>query len=242
MDIFSIKGNIYRLKKSKRNGKLIAYTDTGKVIIPDNQGSLHYGFAKVEEFQDKGNCYIAKMKNVPWDFYYGCEEDEVIPYEEFCDVLEYFKFKHEYRMDIDENNFFDVWANLNTGALVTIETWNHEGRKTYNSVEVYVPTGDGTAFEYHRSDGFSHGDRDVCCFNLCHSRMERPLSNVLVCSSNSRDWNGSTPNLWHYGDGDNINFAKILTRIYDFEDDIGTLFNMKIEKALERYKENGFVV
>ena len=65
MDIFSIKGNIYRLKKSKRNGKLIAYTDTGKVIIPDNQGSLHYGFAKVEEFQDKGNCYIAKMKNVP---------------------------------------------------------------------------------------------------------------------------------------------------------------------------------
>ena len=250
MDILSIKGNIQRLKKSKRNGKLIASTDTGKVIIPDNQNSLHYGFAKVEEFQDKGNCFVAQMENVVYDFYYGYEDEEVIPYDELVEVFKLYGFKHEYQLPIDEKNIFDVWANLKTGALITIETWNKsadeswDGREhvTYNSVNVCIPTENTLAFRLHERTGFSHGGYNLCCFNLVHNKTDFPLQNVLGYCSNSRNWNGEHPHLWHYGDGDNINFAKILTRIYDFEDDIGTLFNMKIEKALERYKENGFVV
>lgn len=250
MDIFSIKGNIYRLKKSKRNGKLIAYADTGKVIIPDNQGSLHHGFAKITSFIDKGNCFVAQMENVVHDFYYGYEDEEVIPYDELVEVFKLYGFKHEYQLPIDEKNIFDVWANLKTGALITIETWNKgadeswDGREhvTYNSVNVCIPTENTLVFRLHERTGFSHGGYNLCCFNLVHNKTDFPLQNVLGYCSNSRNWNGEHPHLWHYGDGDNINFAKILTRIYDFEDDIGTLFNMKIEKALERYKENGFVV
>ena len=94
--MLNIKGNIYRLKKSRKNDKLlIAYTDAGKVIILKNQESLHLGFAKVNNFIDKGNCYVAEMENVPYDFYYGYNEDEIIPYDEFCEVLKNHSFKHE---------------------------------------------------------------------------------------------------------------------------------------------------
>ena len=41
--------------------------------------------------------------------------------------------------DIDKDNIFDVWANLNSGVLITIETWNQDGERGYNSVKCYVP-------------------------------------------------------------------------------------------------------
>ena len=242
MAISNIKGEVYRLKKSRRNDKLIAYTDAGKIIIPKNQESLHLGFAKVNNFIDQRNCYVAEMENVPYDFYYGYDEGETIPYDEFCEVLKNHKFKHEYQARIDDNNVFDVWANLNTGALVTIETWNKFGRKTYNSVDVYITIETEDFWKICRSRDFSDGDESVCCFNLCNSVVDRPLSIILSLSNNSRNWNGNTPDLWHYGDGTHINFAKALARIYDFKDDVGTLFNMKLDETFAKYAENGYVI
>lgn len=70
-----IKGNMYRLKESRQDeDMLIGYTDTGKLIIPKNQESLHVGFAQVNSFTDEGNCYVAEMENVPYDFYYNYDK------------------------------------------------------------------------------------------------------------------------------------------------------------------------
>lgn len=237
----SIKNQVYKIERSHRNNKLIAYTDSGKVIIPENQKSLHPGFAKVESFIDKSNCYVARMKNVPYDFYYGYEEDEKIPYDEFCEVLKSYNFKHEYQTKIDNNNFFDVWANLDTGSLITIETWDKLGIKTYNSVDVYITIDKEDFWKISNFSGFSNGNQSVCCFDLCNSVLDKPLSKILSLSNNSKNWNGDTPNLWHYGDGIHINFAKALARIYDFKDDIGTLFNMKLDERFAKYAENGYI-
>ena len=235
-------GQVFRLKKSKKNGQFVAYTDIGKVILIKNQADLHHGFAKVTSFVDKGKFYLATMENVPYDFYFGYENDEVIPYVELCEVLKMNGFTHEYQTDIDKDNIFDVWANLDTGAMVQIETWNWDGEKTYNTVNVYIPTGNTLAFSAHERTGFSHGGYNVCCFNLVHNKSDFPLRNVLNCSSNSKNWNGEHPSLWHYGDkSHDMNFAKILTRIYDFKDDIGSMFNMDIEGAFKRYAEHGIV-
>lgn len=237
-----IKGNIYRLEKSRKNDELlIAYTDAGKVIIPKNQKSLHLGFAKVNNFIDKGNCYVAEMKNVPYDFYYGYNEDEIIPYDEFCEVLKNNNFKHEYQTKIDNTNFFDVWANLDTGSLIIIETWNESGIKTYNNVYVYITIDKKDFWKMSHSSGFHDGDESVCCFDLCNSLSDKPLSKILSLSNNNRNWNGNTPVLWHYGETD-INYAKALARIYDFKDDIGTLFNMKLDEIFAKYAEIGYVI
>ena len=241
MSVVNIKGEVYRLKKSRRNDKLIAYTDTGKVIIPVNQNSLHFGFAKVNNFIDKGNCYVAEMENVPYDFYYGYDEGETIPYDEFCEVLKNHNFKHEYQTKIDNTNFFDVWVNLDTGSLITIETWDVFGIKTYDSVYVYITIDKKDFWKIRRFSGFVTGDESVCRFNLCNSVVDRPLSIILSLSNNSRNWNSNTPDLWHYGDGAHINFAKALARIYDFKDDVGTLFNMKLDETFAKYAKNGYV-
>ena len=134
-----ITGQVFKLCKSKKNGNLISYTPEGKVVLIKNQKELHNGYAKVTSFVDKGNYILATMENVPYDFYYGYENDEVIPYEEFKEVLKNLGFTQEYTEDIDENNMFDVWANLETGVLITIETWNRDGEKSYNSVLISHP-------------------------------------------------------------------------------------------------------
>lgn len=38
-----------------------------------------------------------------------------------------------------------------------------------------------------------------------------------------------------------MKFSKILTRIYEFKDDIGSMFNMDIEGAFKRYADNGYI-
>lgn len=67
------------------------------------------------------------MENVPYDFYIEYSENGTvaIPYDEFKEVLESLGFKHEYQEKINEENFFDVWANLNSGVLITIENSRH---------------------------------------------------------------------------------------------------------------------
>ena len=241
-----ITGQVFKLYKSKKNGNLISYTPEGKVVLIKNQKELHNGYAKVTSFVDKGNYILATMENVPYDFYYGYENDEVIPYEEFKEVLKNLGFTQEYTEDIDENNIFDVWANLETGVLITIETWNRDGEKSYNSVSVYIPTGHSAVLTMPISlserVGFSHGSYNVCCFNLVNSEMKFPLRSVLSYSSDSKNWNGDHPSLWHYGEGSDLNYAKVLSKIYLFKDDIATLFNMKLEKTFEAYAQNGFTL
>ena len=135
--------NIYRIRRSKKNGKLISHNEYGKVIIIKNWKSLHVGYGKVVSFENRENCILATMKNVSYDFYEEYNEKtgevEAVPYEELTRILQELGFTHEYKEDIDKDNIFDVWANLNTGVLITIETWNQDGGRGYNSVKCYVP-------------------------------------------------------------------------------------------------------
>jgi hypothetical protein len=135
--------NVYRIRRSKKNGKLISYNEYGKVIIIKNWKSLHVGYGKVVSFENRENCILATMKNVPYDFYEEYNEKtgevEAVPYEELTRILQELGFAHEYKEDIDKDNIFDVWANLDSGVLITIETWNQDGERGYNSVNCYVP-------------------------------------------------------------------------------------------------------
>lgn len=238
------EGKVYRLRKSKKNKRLVAFTEYGKVILAENEKELHPGFAKIVSFKDKGRCFVARMENVPYDFYieYGENETVAIPYDEFKEVLESLGFKHEYQEKINEENFFDVWANLNTGVLITMETWNCDGDKSYNSVNCYIPSyGIGFPCE---SMGFTSGSSSIYVFNLVFSKREFPLRECLSLNNNSMDWNGETSNLWHYGDDhDNLNYAKMLAKIWQFEDkDIGERFNMKLDETFKAYAKNGYTV
>lgn len=135
--------NVYRIRRSKKNGKLISHNEYGKIIIIKNWKSLHVGYGKVVSFENRENCILATMKNVSYDFYMEYNEKtgevEAVPYEELTRILQELGFAHEYKEDIDKDNIFDVWANLNSGVLITIETWNQDGEQGYNSVKCYVP-------------------------------------------------------------------------------------------------------
>ena len=237
------EGKIYRLRKSKKNKRLVAFTEYGKVILAENEKELHPGFAKIVSFQDKGRCFVARMENVPYDFYieYGENGTVAIPYDEFKEVLESLGFKHEYREKINEENFFDVWANLNSGVLITIETWNKDGERGYNSVKCYVPT--NGLFTMRESTGFSSGSSSLTCFNIVHNTRDFPLHGCLAFNNGSMNWGGNHPALWHYGEGHDINYAKALAKIRKFKDaDIGERFNMQLDEAIKQYAKNGYVV
>lgn len=236
--------NVYRIRRSKKNGKLISYNEYGKVIIIKNWKSLHVGYGKVVSFENRENCILATMKNVPYDFYEEYNEKtgevEAVPYEELTRILQELGFAHEYKEDIDKDNIFDVWANLNSGVLITIETWNQDGERGYNSVKCYVPVS-GCGFGMRESTGFSHGTSYLSCFNIVHNTRDFPLRDCLAFNNGSMDWHGYTPSLWHYGEGHDINYAKALAKIRKFADpDIGERFNMQLDESFAAYAKNGY--
>lgn len=246
MGIFSTSINdVVRIRKSKRNGKLISYDRMGKVILIKNQNDLRIGFGKVTSIVEKDKYYITTLEQTPYDIYYGCGKDETIPYNELKEVLTMLNFTKELTIpikkesyELDEGNFFEIWANLDTGDLITIETWFQDGEESYNTIKLFIPTGNSLAFSFTNDySGFSSGGRNTCCFNTIWCKDDTPLRYLLKFSSKSKNWNGDHPHLWHYGDGDNFNFSEVLKRIYDCKDDIGTLFNMQIEEQLKRYAE-----
>lgn len=235
-------GTVVRVRKSKKNGKLMAYSEWGKVILISNQKGLHVGFAEVTSFSDRGNYYIATVKNVAYDFYQDYDENgtTAVPYDEFKEILKTQGFKPEYSEPIDENNVFAVWANLNSGVLITIETWNQDGERGYNSVKCYVPVS-GCGFGMRNSYGFSSGTSYLSCFNIVHSTRDFPLRDCLAFNNGSMNWAGSHPSLWHYGERDDINYAKALAKIRKFKDaDIGERFNMQLDESFAAYAKNGY--
>ena len=135
-------------------------------------------------------------------------EVEAVPYEELTRILQELGFAHEYKEDIDKDNIFDVWANLNSGVLITIETWNQDGEQGYNSVKCYVPVS-GCGFGMRNSTGFSYGTSYLSCFNIVHNTRDFPLHDCLAFNNGSMNWAGSNPALWHYGEGHDINYAKL---------------------------------
>ena len=236
-------GTVVRVRKSKKNGKLMAYSEWGKVILIPNQKGLHVGFAEVTSFSDRGNYYIATVKNVAYDFYQDYDENgtTAVPYDEFKEILKTQGFKPEYSEPIDENNVFDVWANLNSGVLITIETWNQDGERGYNSVNCYVPA--NGLFTMRESTGFSNGGSFLSCFNIVHNTRDFPLHECLAFNNGSMNWGGNHPALWHYGEGHDINYAKALAKIRKFKDaDIGERFNMQLDDAFKQYAKNGYLV
>ena len=236
-------GTVVRVRKSKKNGKLMAYSEWGKVILISNQKGLHVGFAEVTSFSDRGNYYIATVKNVAIRLfirYYDENGTTAVPYDEFMEILKTQGFKPEYSEPIDENNVFDVWANLNSGVLITIETWNQDGERGYNSVKCYVPVS-GCGFGMRNSYGFSSGTSYLSCFNIVHSTRDFPLRDCLAFNNGSMNWAGSHPSLWHYGERDDINYAKALAKIRKFKDaDIGERFNMQLDESFAAYAKNGY--
>lgn len=229
--------DIVRIRKSKKDNTLISRDSMGKIILIKNQSEIKVGFGKVVSVVEKEKYYIATLEQVPYDIYYGYDKDETIPYDELKEVLKILGFTQELTLPIKENNFFDVWANLETGDLITIETWNYNGKNTYNTINLYIPTGNSLAFSLWKDMGFSSGSYDVCCFNAIWCKDETPLHTLLKYSSKNKNWNGEPPELWHYGDGHNLDFAEILKRIYKCKDDIGSLFNMKIEENIKKYHD-----
>lgn len=235
MSYEDLKGDIFRLHKSKKNNQWIAYTDYGKVILFKNRNELHAGFVEIISFVDRGKCFVATGKNVVKDFYYGVYNDEVIPYDEFKEVLKLHGFVPEYEEKIDDNNNFYVWANLELGCLITVEEWNNNGQRTYNSAKVYIPTHSSLAFDIRSEwSGFNFGGYNVCCFDIVNCRNEFPLEYVLHLSDKKNiSWKGETPSLFHYGDqkeDGNVDFVRCLKKIYNFNDkDLWKKFGMDVE-------------
>lgn len=234
---------VYRIRRSKKNGKLISYNEYGKVIIIKNWKNLHVGYGKVVSFENRENCILATMKNVPYDFYEEYNEKtgevEAVPYEELTRILQELGFAHEYKEDIDKDNIFDVWANLDSGVLITIETWNQDGERGYNSVNCYVPS--NGFFTMPESTGFSNGSSFLSCFNIVHNTRDFPLHECLAFNNGSMNWGGNHPALWHYGEGYDINYAKALAKIRKFKDaDIGERFNMQLDESFAAYAKNGY--
>ena len=239
--------NVYRIRRSKKNGKLISHNEYGKVIIIKNWKSLHAGYGKVVSFENRENCILATMKNVSYDFFMEYNEKtgevEAVPYEELTRILQELGFAHEYKEDIDKDNIFDVWANLNSGVLITIETWNKDGERGYKSVKCYVPMNGTFTMPMCKSTGFSNSNSYLSCFNIVHNTRDFPLRELLAFNNGSMDWRGSHPALCHYGEGHDINYAKALAKIRKFKDaDIGERFNMQLDEAFKQYAKNGYVV
>lgn len=66
---------------------------------------------------------------------------------------------------------------------------------------------------------------------------------TLAFNNGSMNWAGSSPALWHYGEGHDINYAKALAKIRKFKDaDIGERFNMQLDDAFKQYAKNGYLV
>ena len=168
-------------------------------------------------------------------------EVEAVPYEELTRILQELGFAHEYKEDIDKDNIFDVWANLDSGVLITIETWNQDGERGYNSVNCYVPA--NGLCTIRESTGFSKGGSYLSSFNIVHKTRDFPLNECLAFNNGSMNWGGNHPALWHYGEGHDINYAKALAKIRKFKDaDIGERFNMQLDDAFKQYAKNGYLV
>lgn len=224
-------GDVLRAKYSKRDGRLIAYAHTGKIVLFKNREMLHSGFVTVDKVLcEKENYILVTARNIAYDYYAG--SDGVIPYAELCEVLTNLGFVREYLTTIDSDNVFDVWADLLTGNLITIETWNRNGSVGYNHICVYITSGDMTAFTASTASGFIYGSYSVCCFDLQFCKAPHPLHYILGMSSRTRNWNGETPNMWHYGDTRPIDHAKVLERLYACADNINELFNMRVEDSI----------
>lgn len=101
----------------------------------------------------------------------------------------------------------------------------------------------GCAFAMRESTGFSYGTSYLSCFNIVHNTRDFPLHDCLAFNNGSMNWAGSSPALWHYGEGHDINYAKALAKIRKFKDaDIGERFNMQLDDAFKQYAKNGYLV
>lgn len=247
------EGDIIRIKKSKRDGKPIAYDRNGKVILLRNRDKLRYGYGKVTSIYEKTAYYTATAENCICDFYMGGTDEETISVEEFEQVLSMKGFTKEYEELIENSSVFDtstdddvfqVWANLETGAMVIFATrYTEENHHNYyDKVEVIIPV---SGFDYtgvHSSLGLYNHTNSVEYYSL-NDFAEFPLKKILLRSNNSRDWGGAAPSLYHYKDFKDTSKPKIsifrdtILRIRKFNDDVENLFNININNVITMYDE-----
>lgn len=233
---FLDEGAVLRVKESHRNNrrKIVGYDALGKVVIARNGDTVKPGFAKVKNIVEKDKCYIADMENVAYDYYEG------IPLPELQQALAGMGFVLEYAEDIDDKNQFLVYANLTGGEMVAIETWGDYDNE-YNTIDVYIPTEDGLRFSGSDRLGFTNGTQKLCCFNAVFSEVDYPIHAIMDCSSRSRNWNGHTPNLWHYKEMKNCSkeeYIRVAKKIFSFADNVDRLFNIRTAEYIKRCEEN----
>lgn len=240
-------GEIVKLKKSKKNGKMIAYSSSGKVILFENSKELHEGYVQITKVHEKERVYIARGQNVPFDYYYGISNDE------FEEVLKELGFVEEYTREFNYDtgdgeypNKFKVYANIDRKMLLTVETWNTKDEESYNSINLTFAVNTlGTIWHVLERYGFSHGGGNTSTFDLVRSTLDFPLHKIMDLQLGVNGWNGNHPSLWCYADGHpdeypscNQFFIDAAKRIYEFHDDIDKLFDIRTAEAIERYKEN----
>lgn len=234
-------GDIVLAKVSKKNGRIISYAKEGKVILFDKSCKIKPGFVKIECFQVLEKVIIAKGTNVLYDYYEGISEEDL------CKSLENIGFTEEYRDSCIKNdceNYFVVFANLKNGAILTYTTWNTEERKGFNTVELSMPTNTDVSYRHNRGTGFSHGSRLNVTFSIKDAyRFETPINSLLFYCDNTCNWQGVTPSLWWYKDENEHGeispegFIKADERIYEFKDNIDSLFNIQMAESIKRSKE-----
>lgn len=252
-----LKSQVFRVKKSRDSKGKVCFTNSGKVIIIQNSDKVKFGFCKIKSFVEKDRYILAKVENVVYDFW--SEVDEEIPYEEFAQVLVNRGFTKELRVNISEeylrnnpemtpDNFIEFWANLSTGCLVSIETYNTTDRKWYNSVDVNIPVHShgGATRVYFGSEklGASSCFSPIIDYCITFSEVDFPLERVLRLSDNIPNWEGRTPKLWSYFDELSKNnfsrkiYADCARRIYKFKDDLETLFNLGSSEEIARHEKS----
>lgn len=229
-------GDVVKVQTSKKDGSLISFTDLGKIIFFKNKKELHFGYVEITSVEEHEKYILATGNNITFDFYGSTMTQNAIPYKELSELLISLGFRHQYTTPIDEINNFYVWANLITGVLITIEEYNCDGFVGYNSVNVYVAGKLNLSYKELTNYGVVSQVGELTEFILCFSKLKFPLKQILKFAK-SKDWDGHTPQLWHYNDIKNmspVEFKNVMMRIFEFKDNINVLFNIRAEEYIKR--------
>lgn len=183
------------LLKHGRYGKLISYTDFGKVVIPTNK--VKFGYIKVIEIvREADNYTLVKAENVVVDYH-----DE-IGYEEFLKVLDANGFKigfdrlFETKRNTKEHEILAY--NTDKGIIVVADTY--DGGDMFNSIEVYIPN---YITNRCKNPLFSTGCGTQSVFDLCYGRNLYYSLQMLCLNAENNEWNEQDDiSLWTYADND----------------------------------------
>lgn len=248
-DSFNVHvGTVVRIRPSKRDKRPIAYTELGKIILFKNWKDLHYGFGEITSVKDCGKYFLCTAENCVCDFYTGITEKEIIPLEEFEQVLSGFGFRKQYVEDIDEFDKLYVWAHLKRKILIKFETWSKDYSQDYknpiksylryNSVNVTLIADPDVRIDLRRDgSGWVAACGQHIEFDLERNSYDFPLHWIITLSTGVTDWGDRTPSLWNYNEHDIRDFSIPLSKMRKFKDNVAEAFGIDLEESIKHYHE-----